>query len=294
MLTNTGISQPVGLVFDSNNNFYVCNCGSSTIRKVTPAGTSTLFSSGSLFQYPNGITIDENDNLYASNFSNGNIIKITPTGTPSVLNVTPGGSTSGPSNGHLDYYQPTNTLYIASHGSNQIYKMELNNGNALTVIAGSGIRGNTDNTDALLATFSRPNGVVITSTGDSIYINSAIPVTNTPNNPLNPQVIRLITGVQSGTTSVSTLKSPSNNLKSYPNPVSDQLTIEFDLPFEYSGLTFKVFDSLGEIVFEKIGLKTIRKHINKTFDLSSLRSGHYTYSISSKNEILVDGLFIKK
>ncbi len=53
---------------------------------------------------------------------------------------------------------------------------------------------------------------------------SAIPLINTPNGPLNPQVIRLIKGVQSETLSVETV-TPLSSIKIYPNPSPGVFTI---------------------------------------------------------------------
>lgn len=291
-VTSTGISGPVGITFDSQDNFYVCNCSNSTIRKVTPDGTSTLFASGAIFACPNGITADEDDNLYVSCFSNGNIIKITPDGDSNVLVATLGGSTSPPSNGHLDYHQPTRTLYIASHANNQIFSLDIDDPTELAHIAGSGVRGNSDG-DAETATFSRPNGVAITQTGDSIYINSAIPLTNSPNNPLNPQVVRLITGVQS-TVSVETLGVIASDIRTYPNPVNDILILEINLVQEFKRMSLIVTDAHGRVVTELADVYSNDKQIRLQISTRSLASGMYTYSLLNDRNVLLSGKFSKE
>lgn len=291
-VTSTGINAPVGLVFDSNDNFYVCNCGNNTIRKITPEGVSTQFSSGTIFQCPNGITIDENDNIYVSNFGNGSIIKITTDGTSSLLNSTPGGSTGGPSNGHLDYFQPTRTLFIASHGSNKIYKMSIDNPSDLTAIVGSGVRGNADG-DANTASFSRPNGVVVTQTGDSIYVNSAVPLTNVPNGPLNPQLIRLITGVNS-ILSVDDNSATYRNLIVYPNPILNMVTIEADLLKDYYNLIISVYDINGKLILKKEEINTINNHFKEIINISNFSEGLYFYTLSENNKKLFGGKIVKK
>lgn len=290
-VTSTGISNPVGLVFDGSGNFYVCNCGNNTIRKVTPGGVSTEFASGNIFSCPNGIIVDEDDNLYVSNFSNGNIIKITPAGTSTVLNATPGGITSGPSNGHLDYHEPSRTLFIASHGSNRIFALRIDDPGNLIDIAGTGERGNTDG-DVSVATFSRPNGVVVTQTGDSIYINSAIPVTNVPNRPLNPQVVRLITGVN------SILLNVENNAAQlgatvYPNPVVNIITIEADLSFECTEISIEFYDIHGRIVKELSNVTNDGGRFKISVDISEFNSGTYFYSLSDDNCKKIIGKIIK-
>jgi len=293
LVTSVGISSPVGIVFDSQDNFFVCNCGNNTIRKVTPQGENTLFASGTEFFCPNGITVDENDNLYVSNFSNGNIIKITPEGVSTVLNDTPTGVTSGASNGHLDYHQSTRTLYIASHSTNQIFSMHIDDPDfELTVIAGSGARGNSDGA-ALTATFSRPNGVAITPSGDSIYINSAIQVTNVPNRPLNPQVIRLITGVQ-GEPSVVTIPMDYTDKNVFPNPASDQLFIDATLLDHFSNLTLEVINNQGQLVEVKKMIGTVDKKVNISGDLKNLPAGIYYYKLMNAADVLVNGKFMKE
>ncbi len=290
-VTSTGISNPVGLVFDSNDNLFVCNCGNNTIRKITPSGTSTQFASGSLFFCPNGITIDEDDNLYVSNFSNGNIIKITPSGVATLLNVTPGGTTSGPSNGHLDYDPGTRTLVIASHASSKIFYLSIDNPSFLGTLAGTGVRGNTDG-DVSVATFSRPNGVAISDDGDSVYINSSIPVTNTPNRPLNPSVVRLITGI-AAVLSANEFSTPVNNVKTYPNPASNTFTIEADLNSDYSNITVKLYDIQGKVVKELSKIRTNNSHLKVLIDVSTLASGTYFYSISRGNDQLLFRKIVK-
>lgn len=290
-ITSTGISAPVGIAFDSNDNFYICNCGNNTIQKVTPGNVSTQFASGTLFSCPNGITIDEDDNLYVSNFNNGNIIKITPSGVSSLVNVTPGGTTGGPSNGHLDYFQPKRTLFIASHGSNKIFYIKLDDPSNLQFLAGSGVRGNDDG-DANSASFSRPNGVAVTQTGDSIYINSAVPVTNVPNGPLNPQLIRLITGVND-VLSVSDQEISFFNIKTYPNPAINAFILEADIQNSDSIFILEVNDLQGKLVKEMTNIRTVNNRIKISIDVSKFKSGLYFYTLRNKSKKLFTGKIVK-
>ena len=188
-----GISCPVGLIFDEEDNLYVCNCCGTfgnTIRKVTPEGVSTRFAGGNIFNCPNGITIDPAGNLYVSNFGNGTVVKITPQGTPGFFASIPGNN-----NGHLTYSSAHDALFVNSHGSSKVYKLTLNGD--LSVLAGTGVRGN-KNGDTDQATFSRPNGIALTPSGDTLYLNSSIPTVDNlaiNSRPLNPSVVRMITGL---------------------------------------------------------------------------------------------------
>ena len=279
-VTSTGISSPVGIVFDSADNFYVCNCGNGTIQKVTPSGTSTQFASGGSFTCPNGITIDENDNLYVSNFSNNKIVKITPAGVTSVIGVTALG------NGHLDYDINSRNLYIASYSGHQIYSLNIDD-LEIHPIAGSGVRGNMDGL-GLEATFSTPNGVAVSKTGDSIYVNCAVPLTGAE---INPQIVRLITGLTFG---IEDRTAINYNQKVYPNPVQNSFTIEANIPSNFETLSIKLFDILGRELMELQDLSVVSTQFEKTIDISNLGTGTYFYSVYSDARQLFNGKIIKE
>lgn len=280
-VTSDNIVSPVGIVFDSSDNFFVCNCGNNTIQKVTPDGTSTTFASGSMFACPNGVTIDENDNIYIANFSNTNIVKVTPSGEISIIANTPAG------NGHLDYDINKKNLYIASYSGHQIFALNIENP-VLRVIAGTGVRGNDDG-DAPNATFSTPNGVAVTKTGDSIYINTAVPLSG---NQINPQKIRLITGVSS--LSADDLETISQTIKVFPIPTKNQLTIEANFQGDYTNLALKIHDVQGRLVQENSSLTTIQQRLDTTVDVSHLTPGYYFYTLSNGTTQLGAGKIVKQ
>lgn len=232
-----GIFSPVGLTIDDQDNIYVANCGNNTIRKLTPSGISTLFASGGMFSCPNGITADENNNIYVANFSNGNVIRITPTGTTSIIAVIPGNN-----NGHLTY--KNGFLWVASHGSNKIYQVTLDGD--ISVLAGVGFRGNSDGPWAS-ATFSLPNGIEASLTGDTLYVNSSIPIFPAPGTPLNPSVVRMITGVNTIVSTEIPEVERTAELSVFPNPFRLETVINFYLPGK-SVVDLSIFDSMGRKV----------------------------------------------
>ena len=235
-VASAGIVNPVGVVSDSSDNIYVCNCGNNTIVKIPPGGNAGLFSSGSLFFCPNGITIDENQNLYVANFSNGNVIKITPDGTPSLLATIPGNN-----NGHLIY--KNGFLFVASHGSSRIYLLTLDG--SVVPIAGSGVRGNDDG-PAQQATFSLPNGIDTSPDGDTIFVNTSIPLISTGGVQLNPSLLRMITGVNSLFVGADELQVISK-FEIDPNPARGQATIRFSLT-KPTQLSLRIYDQQGREV----------------------------------------------
>lgn len=278
-VTSTGIVAPVGIVFDSEDNFYVCNCGNNTIRKVTPDGTSTQFASGNVFACPNGITVDEEDNLYVSNFSNTSIVKITPDGATSII----GNTTAG--NGHIDYDNNSRNLYIASYGGHQIFSLHIDE-LEMTVIAGTGTRGNDDGPlDS--ATFSTPNGIAVSENGDTLYVNCAVPLDGAT---INPQIIRRIElpviAVEENTF--------TQNIKVHPNPAEDTFIIEADLPANISYINIKIVDILGHTVKEIVDIPIQNAHLRQSINIEALASGNYIYIINHNSEQLHSGQIIKK
>lgn len=63
-----GISKPVGIAMDKEDNLYIANCGSASIQFVTAEGASSVFASSPLFCCPNGVALDNDGNVYVANF----------------------------------------------------------------------------------------------------------------------------------------------------------------------------------------------------------------------------------
>lgn len=175
-----GIAGPVGLVFDSNGNLYVADCRLGSIQRIFPDGTSETFARQNGLNCPNGIAIDENGILYVANFSNGKILKITQSGKITVLAELPGGN-----NGHLAYHD--NILYATDRGGNRVYAVHIVSGE-VKLVAGTGDRGLDDGPGAE-ASFSLPNGIVISPDGSRLYINQVLDLEGSNNFPV---VVRTI------------------------------------------------------------------------------------------------------
>lgn len=75
--------RPFAVAFDAVGNLYAADTGANTIRKITPGGSVSTFSTTGLSN-PRGLTFDAAGNLYASNFAGNNVLKITPAGVSSI------------------------------------------------------------------------------------------------------------------------------------------------------------------------------------------------------------------
>ncbi|MCB0707501.1 MAG: hypothetical protein KDC34_19435 [Saprospiraceae bacterium] len=281
-----GIACPVGIVADPADNLYVCNCcgtGDNMIRKITPAGVSTPFAGGTLFKCPNGITIDPDQNLYVSNFNDGRVLKITPAGSVSVFAEIPGGN-----NGHLTYSPADSSLYVASHGSSNLYKVNMDQ--EITLVAGNGIRGNADG-PAFQATFSRPNGMALSSTGDTLWVNSSIPVSNV-GLPLNPSVLRMVTGLQGLTSAVQDKIMPElSALAIFPNPSTGDIRVNFELQSAMP-VEWRLYDPLGRLVEQgkptdfQAGVHTL------LINLESHPAGLYEFGLWTNTSVVSRKLYL--
>ena len=280
----TGFNVPIGCVVDSEGNVYVANHSSNIVHKVSPAGTVSVLASGSPLNCPNGLTIDGENNLYTSNFSDNRVVKITPDGTMSIL-----GEMEGNSNGHLIYSEAHDALFVTSHGSHRLFHVTLDG--TVTTIAGTGARGN-NNGDALTeATFSRPNGIAVSLDGDTLWVNSSIPVTDV-GFPLNPSVIRMITGLND-------LLSPTNELGPFniavnisPNPAADIVHINMELKTRQN-LTINILDNMGKTVFSKNMGEVPAGPYHRSVSIEGFPAGLYYLAIMGKDFSVTKKLMVE-
>ncbi|RYY27223.1 MAG: T9SS type B sorting domain-containing protein, partial [Chitinophagaceae bacterium] len=142
------LSLPNGMAIDKNDNIYVADPGSNTVRKITPAGIITTFAgspgngysgdggpaTAAKFQIgsPTGLALDDCGNMYVADYSNHVIRKINPAGIISTVAGNNVGSVTGnggpaisasiwfPANVAVD---PSNNLYIPDAFNNTIRKV---------------------------------------------------------------------------------------------------------------------------------------------------------------------------
>jgi sugar lactone lactonase YvrE len=176
---SAGIAGPVGLVMDDFDTVYCADCNAANIKKISPSGVITTIAVSGLFNCPNGLTRDPAGNLYAANFSGGMILKITPAGVVSPFATLPSGN-----NGHAFYRD--GGFWVVDRGGHRAYTID--SLGSVTLIAGTGLRGHADGA-LLSATFSMPNDVFLSPTGDRLYLNEVELTTGTLNYPSRLRVI---------------------------------------------------------------------------------------------------------
>ena len=148
------------LQLDSAGNLYCFNPSSTSIFKVTPQGTASVFASITDvgFLQLTGGAIDSSDNVYAISQETRTVHKITPSGTVSLFATIPG---AGTTNGVFD---SNDNLYITNTYGNVINKIDTS-GN-ISIFAG--ILDNPGFLDGpkLSAQFYWPKGIVFDGNGN--------------------------------------------------------------------------------------------------------------------------------
>ena len=190
--TAASFNNPAGTAVDASGNLYVADYGSSTIRKITPAGVvSTLAGQAgiigstdgagtvALFFKPSSVGVDSSGNVYVADSGNHTIRRITSAGVVSTfagsagsLGVADGsGGAAGFNNPRGVAVDSSGNVYVADTGNNAIRK--ITSAGAVTTVAGlAGTFGSTDGTGSA-ARFNFPNGLAVDSTGN-IYVADEI------------------------------------------------------------------------------------------------------------------------
>lgn len=183
--TVSKFNLPSEIKVGSDGNIYVSDRLNNCIKKVTPAGITSLYTGQSAspggtngdisvatYTGPNGIGYDKNGNTYLAEVSGCRIRKITSGGIVSTLAGTgiPGYVNGNSSITQFDTPQDCAidndlNIYVPEFGNNTIRKLSPS-GESIT-LAGDGTPGFADGTGSA-ARFTTPTGIVIDLNGDFV------------------------------------------------------------------------------------------------------------------------------
>ena len=182
-----GLQAPVGIVPDGRGGAYVAQCIAGEITHVNRAGSIRTMAKGDPLNCPNGLARGPSGDLYTVNFRDGALIRIQlPEGEMHVVARIPGGG-----NGHLAW--ANDRFYVASFRGHKIYSVTLFG--EVCLIAGSGSKGNDDG-PALAASFFRPNGVAVSSDGNSLFTNTITSIVERNSPLLHLNAVRRVEGLR--------------------------------------------------------------------------------------------------
>jgi gliding motility-associated-like protein len=185
---SSGFGTSLSLVSDNAQNIYIADLSYHLIRKITPAGVSSVFAgSGNIgsangtgtaasFNSPQGLVFDAAGNLYVADGHNNLIRKITPAG---VVSTFAGTGAAGSNDGTAETASFNNpvgltsdrfgNIYVADYGSNLIRK--ISPAGTVTTLAGGGYADYADGTGSN-ARFNQPYGLAIDLSGN-VYVADA-------------------------------------------------------------------------------------------------------------------------
>ncbi|WAC39491.1 T9SS type A sorting domain-containing protein [Pedobacter sp. SL55] len=157
------ISGPVGVAVDGDNNLYVADFNVNTVRKITPAGVASVFTTQ--VEFPVALTVDGSGNVYVIGGNDSEVHKFNAAGTL----LTSFNGFNYPSGIAVD---ASDNVFVADTYGHRIAK--ITPAGVVTNYAGS--EGIADHVDGPLADayFTEPFGIAIDA-NDQIYISEFSP-----------------------------------------------------------------------------------------------------------------------
>ncbi len=313
-----GLNGPYAMAFDHIGNLLVTNVGFGTLDEISPLGVVSGFGtpgglpagiavaadssvlvakcfgppSGIVKYPPNssifavlinmgtencplGLTLDDEGNLYVS-FFGGAIRKYGPDGSD--LGVVASLAQLFSPLTNITYSAADSSLYVTAVLDHRVWKVTLDG--AVSVLAGSGFPGTADGVGTS-ASFTNPNGIAVSVTGDTLYVNQTL-----SEGVGNPNSIRVITGVLNADTSPVANEDadvvPAGFVleQNYPNPFNPATEIRFDLR-EAVHVQFVVYDVMGREVARLVDQPLHAGTHSVTWDASGFPSGTYLYRLTA-------------
>jgi len=273
------LGGPFNVVFDNIGNLYISVNGDSKVSKVdfstgiitTVAGTGVSGFSGdgdvaskAQLSNPTGLALDGKGNLFISDSGNERIRKVDL--NTGIISTIAGTGVNGFTNeGRLAIKtQLSNPLGLTTNKKGDLFVVDRGNNRVLKIdrktqmvsrIAGTGSSGFSGDGDlAKNAELANPTGLAFNNQGDLFIVDRG-------NNR-----VRKISGLVSDNTEEKGLVS---DLRIYPNPSTDKITIELKNGIELKSAS--LFDITGKKV--KVSIN------NKTLNISSLPRGIYVLKI---------------
>ncbi|MDY8136221.1 T9SS type A sorting domain-containing protein [Aquimarina sp. 2201CG5-10] len=296
----TGLKHPNGLAFDSEENLFVSEYGASIIHKYdkdgnlvqsypvdgVPSGMvksryrntiiytdvrnnsiNELLSDGTVkelykgepLNIPVGLTFDRKGTLYIGNYLDRKIYRLTSRNSePEYVATVPDSGTDFPYLAFITYAR--GYVYGTNYGEHKIYKINPRAVDDVEIFAGS-TNGNNDG-DISEATFSYPAGIIANRSGNALFVSEFSGVGN----------IRKISNRRE--------RCDFNiRLKTYPNPVSDELNIAVRLP-EVGSFNIKVYDFYGRNLIYQSTEVSEEENFLKTISVKDWSSGLYILQVS--------------
>ncbi|MEM6285731.1 MAG: hypothetical protein AAF845_01105 [Bacteroidota bacterium] len=214
-----------GAAFDAvNNRLYVTSYDNNWIKHMTASGSLVDVVVGDRrLDGPAGLAFDSQNRLHVANYNNGKIYRVD--GSDLVLLADLQRKV-----GFLAY--GGGRFFATAIDAHRVYA--ITEAGEVSILAGTGAPG-TDDGPGTAATFNRPNGIVATASGDTLYVSDA-----------GSRAVRRI--VIGGATSAEAAPSEAEALLPVaPNPVAAETTVRFHLDAP-ADVDVALYDTLGRRV----------------------------------------------
>ena len=265
-----------GVAVAADSSVFVAKCfgpPEGILRYPPNSRTVTMFITLPAASCPLGLTLDDEGNLYVSFFA-GTIRKYGPDGSDLGLVASLAQLVSPLTN--ITYSVADSSLYVTALRDHRVWKVTVDG--AVSVLAGSGFPGTTDGVGTS-ASFTNPNGLALSVTGDTLYVIQTL-----SEGVGNPNSIRVITGVLNADTSPvaneDEAEVPEGFIleQNYPNPFNPSTSIRFNL-LQAGPVTLTIYDLFGRAVATLVdGVKPTGSH-EVAFDGRGFASGFYVYRL---------------
>src|SRR5689334_6290216 len=170
------LSDPFGIAVAKDGTIYVADAGENNyIRKISPEGQLTRFTSGNDFDTPSGLALDTNGNLYVADTSNNRIRKVTPQGEVSTI---AGDGNAGYRDGPAAQARFNGPIGVAVDAQGKVYVAdtyndrirEISTDGQVSTLAGYDTPGYEDGDRTSL--FDTPCGIIVANDGTLIVADT--------------------------------------------------------------------------------------------------------------------------
>ena len=275
VITNVVPNMPgaSAILFRPDGKMIVACYSPTAVNLVEPNGTYAPLYTGNGLNGPIGLRYTSTGKLIIGNFNDGKIFSVdTATGVFTLITDLPG------SLGFLEIVN--DVIYSTGFDANKIFRTTLT-GDTMTV-AGTGAAGQI-NGPALNSTFSRPNGIVKSITGDTLFISD-----------YNTRSLRVLTGVTLGLINLNSIEPDKYSLsQNYPNPFNPVTNIDFTVP-KSSIVKLSVYDAQGKLIENIVNSELSTGTYRAEWDASKYSSGVYFYKLESSDFIQVKRMVLIK
>ena len=275
VVTNVVPNMPSAsaILFRPDGKMIVACYAPTAINLVEPNGSYAPLYTGNGLNGPIGLRYTSTGKLIIGNFNDGKIFSVdTATGVFTQIADLPG------SLGFLEIVN--DVIYSTGFDVNKIYRTTLS-GDTMTV-AGTGAVGQL-NGPALSSTFSRPNGIVKSVTGDTLFISD-----------YNTRSLRVLSGITLGVINLNTFQPERFSLsQNYPNPFNPVTNIEFAIP-KSSLVKLTIYNVQGRVVETIVNSELSAGNYKADWNAANYSSGVYYYKLEAEGNVAAKKMLLIK